>query len=83
MAPPMRMASALPRKFWMSSILSLTLAPPKITTRGLSGLSVTLVRALSSFSMRKPAATRSLGKRATMPLTEAWARWAEPKASFT
>ncbi len=83
MAPPMRMASALPKKCRMMSILSETLLPPMTARRGFSGSVMTLPRALSSFSMRKPATARPAGMKGTMPLTEAWARWEAPKASST
>ena len=37
MAPPMRMLSTLPSRFEMSLILSLTLAPPRMATKGRLG----------------------------------------------
>ena len=52
MAPPMMMTSALSISLSMTVILSLTLAPPRITTKGRSGLSVFPPRNSSSLSMR-------------------------------
>ena len=38
MPPPMRMASTLASRFSMTSILSETLAPPRIATKGFGGI---------------------------------------------
>ena len=68
-------------RFWITSILSETLAPPRMATHGRAGLVVTIPRYFSSFSMSSPAA--ACGAKWTMPSVEAWARWAVPKASLT
>src|SRR2546422_1940559 len=49
----------------ITSILSETLAPPRIATQGCAGFLVTMVRYFSSCSINKPAA--ALGTKATMP----------------
>ena len=65
----------------MTSILSETLAPPRMATKGRSGSVRTLPRKLSSFSISRPAA--DCLTKWVMPSVEAWARWALPKASLT
>jgi hypothetical protein len=60
-------------------ILSAIFAPPRMARSGLRGLAITAANALSSASMRNPAA---FSGRLT-PTIEEWARWAVPKASFT
>ncbi len=65
----------------MTSILSETLAPPMMATKGLTGSVTTLPRYWSSRSRRRPAADCPTWW--VMPSVEAWARWAEPKASLT
>ena len=85
MAPPMRMVSAFSKSRSMTLILSLTLAPPRMTTNGRAGFSSSSPRNFSSRSMSRPAAAwppQARTMRAT-PLVEAWARCAAPKASFT
>src|SRR5436189_59681 len=81
MAPPIRIASTLSMRFTMRSILSDTLAPPRTATYGLSGWSLRRVSAAISPSIRRPAA--GVGRWRVIPTTEACARWAVPKASFT
>ena len=50
-----RRSTTLPR-FWMTSILSDTLAPPRIATQGRGGLVVAMPRYFSSCSISRPAA---------------------------
>ena len=47
---------------------------------GRGGLTSSLDRAFTSRSSRSPA---TAGRKWVIPSVEAWARWAEPKASFT
>ena len=56
MPPPMMISSALSSRLLMSGILSAIFAPPRMASSGRFGLSSTAAKALSSFSMRKPAA---------------------------
>ena len=56
MAPPIRIESATSRNRSMTSILSLTLAPPSTATSGRSGFSSRLVRVFTSRSRSSPAA---------------------------
>ena len=56
MAPPMSSVSALSSRLSMTSILSETLAPPMMATKGRSASVRTLPRKLSSFSISRPAA---------------------------
>src|SRR2546426_7051469 len=63
------------------SILSDTLAPPRTATYGFSGWSRRRDRDAISASISRPAAGR--GRCRVIPTTEACARWAVPKASFT
>ncbi len=63
----------------MSGILSAIFAPPRIARSGLRGFAITAAKALSSASMRKPAA---FWGRST-PTIDECARWAVPNASFT
>ncbi len=74
--------SALLIKFSITDILSLTFAPPKIATKGLSGTLTASPINLISFSSKKPATAPPLMFAAT-PTFEAWALCAVPKASFT
>ena len=53
----------------------------KMATQGRGGLVVAIPRYFSSCSMSRPAA--ACGTYLIMPSVEAWARWAEPKASLT
>ena len=65
----------------MTSILSETLAPPRIATQGRAGLVVAMPRYFNSCSISRPAA--ALGTNWIMPSVEACARCAEPNASLT
>src|ERR1019366_2712535 len=81
MAPPInRRSTTLPR-FWMTSILSDTLAPPRIATHGRGGLVVAIPRYFSSCSMSSPAA--ACATYLIMPSVEACARCAEPNAEMS
>ena len=73
--------SALLTKLLITFNLSLTLAPPKIATYGLAGLSIALEIFLISFSTKKPMHDSAI--LAAIPAFEAWARWAVPNASLT
>ena len=46
MPPPMMSASTLPIRLWMTPILSLTLAPPRIATNGFRGMLQSLAEIL-------------------------------------
>ncbi len=81
MPPPMSRASTFCIRLRMTSILSLTLAPPRMATNGRAGLVMALPMYSSSFSMSRPAADFSTNL--VMPTVEAWARCAVPKASLT
>ncbi len=61
-------------------ILSETFAPPRIKRKGFSGFSSSLLKALISFSIRRPATP---GMNSAIPAVEACALWAVPKASLT
>ena len=54
--PPMIISLHLSSKFMISWILSLTLAPPMMTRRGLAGFSRTLAKYSISLPIRRPAA---------------------------
>ena len=82
-APPTRTLSAFTKRFSITPILSDTLAPPKIATKGLSGLSTAPPMNLISFSIKNPAAVFPSPMLAAIPTFEAWALWAVPNASFT
>ncbi len=77
----MRSLSTTFMRFRMTSILSDTLAPPRIATQGRSGFVVALPRYSSSLSIKRPAA--ACGMNWIIPTVEACARCADPKASFT
>ena len=81
MPPPMISASTLVIRLRMTSILSLTLAPPRMATNGFAGCCSALPRYSSSFSISRPAA--DFCHEWVMPSVEAWARCAEPNASLT
>jgi hypothetical protein len=80
-APPSRIWSTFGNSAEIRSILPLILAPPSTATKGRLGRSSASPRYWSSFCIRKPD-TAGLSTRATASVL-AWARWAEPKASFT
>ncbi len=80
MAPPMMRTSATSRNLSMTAILSDTLAPPMIATRGCLGFSRMPVRIRTSASSSLPAA---LGSRCATPSLLACARCATPNASST
>jgi hypothetical protein len=84
MAPPMRMWSAvLGSRLVIAGSLSETLAPPRMTTKGASGLASVSERYLISFSTRKPtSAGLALEARGTATM-HASVRWQVPKASLT
>ena len=82
MPPPMISVSTLSSRLSMTPILSVTLAPPRMATKGRSGLVMALPRIVESPSpsgSRRPPDGRNLAT----PSVEAWARWAVPKASLT
>ena len=81
MAPPISSRSTILPRFSMTSILSDTLAPPRIAMQGRAGLVVAMPRYFSSLSISRPAA--ACGTKRIMPSVEACARCAEPNASFT
>ena len=64
----------------MTPILSLTFDPPRRATNGRPGDSSSPPRASISAASSRPAAD---GMCRGGPTTEAWARWAAPKASLT
>jgi hypothetical protein len=80
MAPPISSASTLGSRLSMTLILSLTLAPPRMATKGFSGFFSTRPRYSISFFIRKPAAFSFT--KGTIPAVEAWARCAVPNASL-
>ena len=65
----------------MTSILSETLAPPRIAANGRSGASSSFESISISRSMSRPGVGRQDLRRS--PTVEAWARWAVPNASLT
>ncbi|MPN05640.1 hypothetical protein SDC9_152891 [bioreactor metagenome] len=80
MPPPMMMASTFGKRFLITPILSDTLAPPKMATKGRLGLVRAPPITEISFSIRNP---HTAGRNFATPSVEAWARWADPKASLT
>jgi hypothetical protein len=56
MAPPINSLSTTLPRFAITSILSETLAPPRIATHGRGGFLVAIVRYFNSWSMSSPAA---------------------------
>ncbi len=64
----------------MTSILSETLAPPMMATKGLMGSATALPRYVELLFHQQ--AGGGLGTKWVMPSVEAWARWALPKASL-
>ncbi len=80
MPPPMRMRSALPSSASITPSLSAIFAPPRTTTKGRSGSSVTLRSESTSRSTSSPAAA---GSRVASSYTEACLRWTTPKPSET
>src|SRR5690554_3400583 len=79
--PPINTLSATFSKFLMTSILSDTLAPPKIATNGLCGFSSAPPIKLISFSSNKPAT--DVFMLLAIPTFDACALCAVPNASFT
>ncbi len=65
----------------ITAILSATLAPPRTTTKGRSGVPRSGERFSTSRCISGPIARAATN--GTMPTVEACARWAVPKASFT
>ena len=72
-APPTKTLSALTSKFSITPILSETLAPPSIATRGLSGASTAPPINFISFSIKNPAAVFPSPMFAAIPTFEACA----------
>ena len=81
MAPPISSWSTILPRFSITSILSDTLAPPRMATHGRGGLVVAIPRYFSSCSISRPAAAAETNR--TMPSVDAWARCALPNASLT
>src|SRR5690606_32631123 len=79
--PPINTLSATLSKFLITSILSDTLAPPKIATNGLAGFSRAPPIKLISFSNNKPAT--DVFMLFAIPTLDACARCAVPNASLT
>ena len=77
--PPIMISSATLSILRISSILSVTFDPPRMTSTGFLGLYRNPPKNSSSFCMRSPA-TLNLW---LTPTTEEWARWADPNASLT
>ena len=80
MPPPTITASSLPTRFFSTAILVETLAPPTMATDGRRGASSASFSACNSSASSGPAAAGSSDATATI---EAWARWAQEKASLT
>ena len=68
--PPISRVSHFVRRFLITPILSFTLAPPNIATKGRSGFETAPSRKRSSFSIKKPQAD---GKNSATPAVEACA----------
>src|SRR5699024_9358312 len=77
--PPIITLSAIFNKFSITPILSETLAPPKIATKGRSGLFTTPPINLISLSIKNPDAVSTLD---AMPTLDACSRCAVPNASL-
>ena len=71
----------LSNKLLITAILSETLAPPKIATNGLSGVSTAFPKNFNSFWIKYP--HTAVSKYSVTPTVEQWALWAVPNASFT
>jgi hypothetical protein len=81
MAPPMIRLLTLFSRLVMTLTLSLTLAPPRMATKGFSGLASALPRYSTSLLHQEAGHVGS--KNLQMTAVEPWARCAVPKASFT
>ena len=77
--PPIMISSAMFNMLRISSILSVTFEPPRMTSTGFLGLCRNPPRYYNSFCIKRPA-TLCLYLN---PTTLEWALWALPKASFT
>ena len=77
--PPIIIVSTFSIKFSITVILSETFAPPKIATKGLSGLERAFPIIEISFSTKNPTAD---GKNLQRPAFEQCALWLVPKASL-
>ena len=77
----MMIVLTLSNKLFITAILSETLAPPKIATKGLTGFSTASPKNFNSFWIKYPHA--AVSKNWVTPTVEQWALWAVPNASFT
>ena len=79
--PPIISVSTLSRRLFITEILEETLEPPRIATKGRTGLSTALPRKSISFSIRYP--TTAVSTNFVTPTLEQCALWAVPNASLT